>query len=97
MRYEKQVIAHYAARFAPDDALEGFLPTVTARLQARDPRAYDPSALPEVNRQKLQRRLWAALKREAAKFPEGAPLRQAMLLEKGFKVRIGCAVCGGFW
>jgi hypothetical protein len=99
MRHEKQAVAHYAAAFAPQDSLAAFLPTVTRRLQAltADPVAYDPMRLPEVNRQKLQRRLWAGLKREAARFPEGGPLRAAMVREKGFKVRtVRLGVWGGW-
>lgn len=82
LRLEKQAIAAYAARFAPDnDTLDQFVPRVTAALQHNtgfDGRAYDLGALPAVNRQKLQRRLWAALKREVERLPDGNPLRVAM-------------------
>lgn len=81
-----QVIAEFCAGFREDDTVDLFLPSVTRCLRERDPVAYSEH-LPGINRQKLHRRLWAGLKREACKYHEAGALRQAILREKGIKVR----------
>jgi hypothetical protein len=64
-----QALAEYCAGFQLGDSIDSFLPTVTLRLRERDPVAYADSQ-PNVNKQKLQRRLWAGIKREAGKYSE---------------------------
>lgn len=80
------MIAEFCAGFREDDTVDLFLPSVTRCLRERDPVAYSEH-LPGINRQKLHRRLWAGLKREACKYHEAGALRQAILREKGIKVR----------
>ena len=82
MKYEKTVIASYCARFSSADSIDTFLAVATEQLRAKNPVAYS-DALAGVNRQKLHRRLWAGLKREAATYAEASPLCRAIQREKG--------------
>ena len=79
-------MAEFCAGFREGDTIDMFIPVVTRRLREKDSVAYSEN-LPGINRQKLHRRLWAGLKREAAKYQETSSLRRAFLREKGVKVR----------
>ena len=81
LKAEKAAIFNYCLHFQPHDCIDSFLASVTTILRQQDPEAYS-STLADINRQKLNRRLTAGLKREAGKYPPTSPLCLALQREK---------------